>query len=314
LSAPARLVLVPRIGTRKRIARSWGLYLLLLLPFVYVFISNYIPMYGVIIAFKRFSIRQGILGSPWVGFYHFQRFLGSPSFWQILYNTIALSLYSLMAGFPIPILLAIGLNYVTSNKFRKTAQMITYAPYFLSTVILVGLLSQLFNARYGLVNRIIELFGGGAVNFMGQAATFRGMFVWSGVWQGAGYGSIIYIAALAGVDPELHEAASIDGASIWKRIWHIDIPSILPTISIMLILRMGSIIGVEFEKVFLMQNPMNTVVSETIQTYEYRVGISAQRPDFSFGAAIGLFQNVIGFIMVLTTNFITNRLSGNGLW
>ncbi len=299
----------------KRVVRARGLLLLLLIPLVYVFIFNYLPIYGVTIAFKRFNIKQGILGSPWVGLYHFERFLSNPKFFDILKNTVILSVYSLIAGFPIPILLAIGITHMPNAAFRKTIQMTTYMPYFLSVVVMVALLSQLLSLRYGIFNRALtELFGIPAINFMGSAAAFRHVYVWSGVWQSMGYGSVIYISALSSVDPQLHEAAIVDGATLLKRIRHIDIPSILPTVTIMLILSMGSLISVGFEKTFLMQFPTNLSVSEVIGTYVYRVGLASARPDFSFGSAIGLFQNAISFALVICANFISRRVSDNGLW
>ena len=295
-----------------RVKRRWGLCLLLLIPIVYVFIFNYTPMYGVLIAFMRFNPKLGILGSPWVGLYQFERFLGSVKFGQIMVNTISVSIYSLIAGFPIPILLALGLTHLKSSKYRKTVQMVTYAPYFLSTVIMVSLLSQLLNLRSGLLNRFLMIMGMDAVSFMGNASSFRHVYVWSSVWQEMGYGAIIYISALSSVDPQLHEAACIDGASMWKRIWHIDLPGITPTIVIMLILRMGSLLSVGFEKVFLMQNPTNLAVSELIETYVYKVGLTAARPDFSYATAVGLFQNVISFLLVMSANFVVSKVSDNG--
>lgn len=298
----------------KQMKRRWGLYLLLLIPVVYVFIFNYVPMYGVTIAFKRYAIKKGINGSPWVGLYHFERFMSNVKFGQIMLNTLSISLYSLIAGFPLPIILAIGLTHLKSDKYRKFIQMVSYAPHFLSVVVMVSLLSQLLNLRSGIVNKMIMTLGGDAINFMGDAAYFRNVYVWSGVWQEAGYGAIIYISALSAVDPQLHEAASIDGASMWKRVWHIDIPGILPTVTIMLILRMGSLLGVGFEKIYLMQNSTNLSVSEVVDTYVYKVGLTASRPDFSFATAVGLFQNVISFTLVMTTNFISRKISDSGLW
>lgn len=297
-----------------QVKRRWGLYLLLAIPVIYVFIFNYVPMYGVTIAFKKYKIKQGIMGSPWVGLYQFNRFITNAKFLQILFNTLAVSVYSLLAGFPLPILLAIGLTHLPSSKYRKTIQMITYAPHFLSTVVMVGLINQLLNMHSGLLNRVIEALGGSAVNFLGKAQYFRHVYVWSGVWQGAGYGAIIYISALAGVDPQLHEAAAIDGASMWQRILHIDIPGILPTITIMLILRMGSVMTVGFEKIYLMQNNTNISLSEVIETYVYKQALTASKPDFSYSTAVGLFQNVISLILVLTTNFISTKVSSYGLW
>lgn len=319
MQAPANSVInARRLGRMSRIwllvRRKWGLYLLLAIPVVYVFVFNYVPMYGVMIAFKKYKIKQGIMGSPWAGLYQFTRFVTNVKFWQILRNTLVISVYSLIAGFPIPIMLAIGLTHLPSNGYRKTIQMITYAPHFLSTVVMVGLINQLLNIHSGLLNRVIEALGGESVNFLGKAQYFRHVYVWSGVWQGAGYGAIIYISALAGVDPQLHEAAAIDGASIWKRIMHIDIPGILPTITIMLILRMGSVMGVGFEKIYLMQNNTNISLSEVIETYVYKQGLTASRPDLSYSTAVGLFQNAISLILVLSTNFISTKISNYGLW
>lgn len=297
-----------------RIRRRWGLYLLLLIPVVYVFIFNYVPMYGVTIAFKRYRIKSGIMGSPWVGFYQFERLFSNVKFTQILGNTLRISLYSLLAGFPVPILLAIGLTHLNSNRYRRTVQLVTYAPHFLSTVVIVGLINQLFSMHSGIVNRLLETMGMAKVNYLGTADYFRHMYVWSGVWQDAGYSAIIFISALAGVDPQLHEAAAIDGANMWKRIWHIDLPGILPTITIMLILRMGSLMSVGFEKIFLMQNSTNLAVSEVIETYVYKQGITASKPDFSYATAVGLFQNVISFVLVMSANFISRRVSDFGLW
>ena len=254
------------------------------------------------------------MDSPWIGFYQIQRFTTNVKFWKILSNTLFISLYNLVAGFPIPILLAIGLTHMMSDKYRKTIQMVTYAPHFLSTVIMVGLLNQLLSLHNGLLNRMLELFGANAVNFLGKPEYFRHVYVWSGVWQEAGYGAIIYISALAGVDPQLHEAASIDGASMWKRIWHVDIPGILPTITIMLILRMGSVITVGFEKIYLMQNSTNISLSEVIETYVYKQSITASKPDFSYSTAVGLFQNLVSLFLVLTANFFSTKISNYGLW
>lgn len=298
----------------RRVANAKYLYLLLAIPVVYVFIFNYIPIYGVIMAFKRFSPSAGILGSEWVGLYNFERFFTSPDCLKIIWNTICLSVYSLLASFPFPIILALGINHCLSGKLKKSVQMITFAPYFLSTVILVGLLTQLLGMRTGIVNHMLTLMGMEQINFMGEQSYFRDIYVWSGIWQTTGYSSIIYVSALSGVNPAYHEAAVIDGATIWQRIWHIDLPTIRPTIVIMLILSMGKILNVGFEKVFLMQNPMNLDVSEIISTYVYRVSIQSARPDYSFGTAIGLFQNVVAVILTVLVNKIANKVSGEGLF
>jgi multiple sugar transport system permease protein/putative aldouronate transport system permease protein len=297
--------------------RRWNyrdLYLLLLIPFVYVLIFNYIPMYGVTMAFKNYQVRAGIWGSPWVGFYHFQRFLTSPNFFSILRNTLVLSIYGLIAGFPFPIILAIFVNHSRLLRTKKTIQSITFAPYFLSTVIMVGLLTQILGLRTGAFNILLSALGLPQINFMASVNAFPHIYVWSGIWQGTGYGAIIYISTLAAVDPSLHEAALIDGANLWQRIWHIDLTTIRPIIIIMLILSMGGILGSNFEKIYLLQVPQNMSVSEVIATYVYRVGMLSSRPDYSFGTAIGLFQNVVGIILTLTVNRIANLLTGEGMF
>ncbi len=294
------------------IRRNWLLYLFLLPSVIYIAVFHYAPMYGLQIAFRKFRISDGFTGSKWVGLDWFERFFDSPRFWTILGNTLALSLYSLAVNFVFPIILAFVLNNIRSKFFKKFSQTITYMPHFISTVVLVGMISVLFDPRSGLVNTIIGWFGIEPIYFMGEAQYFRDMYVWSGVWQSIGWGSIIYMAALAGVDPTLHEAAMIDGASKWQRIWHIDIPAILPTISIMLIMSFGKVMSVGYEKVYLMQNALNLQVSEVISTYVYKMGIINHQ--YSYSAAIGLFNNVINFILVVTMNKVVKKLSGSGLW
>jgi ABC-type polysaccharide transport system permease subunit len=272
-------------------------------------------------AFKRFQPRLGVWGSPWVGFYNFQRFFMSPNCIAIIRNTLILSVYGLIAGFPFPLILAICVNHSLHRRFKKAVQTITFAPYFLSAVLLVGLVTQVLGMRTGGFNILLSALGLPEINFMGSPALFRHVYVWSGVWQGTGYGAIIYISALAAVDPTYHEAAMIDGANYWQRVWHIDLTTIRPIIVIMIILSMGGILAGNFEKVYLMQTPLNTAVSEIIPTYTYKVGLGlsfgtgvASRPDYSFGTAIGLFQNVVGVILTLTVNKITNLISGEGMF
>jgi ABC-type polysaccharide transport system permease subunit len=281
---------------------------------VYVLIFNYIPMYGVTLAFKNFQTRLGILGSPWAGFYHFRRFFSSPNWWVVIRNTLTISVYGLIAGFPFPIILAIFVNHSRFRRGKKAVQTITFAPHFFSTVVMAGLMVQLLGMRTGGLNLVLSALGLPEINFMGSAAAFPHLYVWSGIWQGTGYGAVIYISTLAAVDPGLHEAALIDGASLWQRVWHIDLPTIRPIIVIMLILSMGGILGVGFEKTYLLQNAQNIGASEVIATYVYKVGLSSARPDFSFGAAIGLFQNVVGIILTLTVNRIARLLTGEGMF
>jgi multiple sugar transport system permease protein/putative aldouronate transport system permease protein len=311
-------VLNKRTLTR-RLLNARGLYLLSVIPVVYVIIFNYVPIYGVLMAFKRFQPRLGVWGSPFIGFENFQRFFGSPNFVNILRNTLVLSVYGLVAGFPFPLILAICVNHSLYRRFKKTVQTITFAPYFLSAVLVVGLLTQVLGMRTGGINMLLSALGLQEINFMGSAALFPHIFVWSGIWQGTGYSAIIYISSLAAVDPTYHEAAVIDGANLWQRIWHIDLTTIRPIIVIMLILSMGGILAGNFEKTYLMQSPLNITNSEVIATYVYKVGLgvgvgNASRPDYSFGTAIGLFQNVVGVILTLAVNKITNILTGEGMF
>jgi ABC-type polysaccharide transport system permease subunit len=298
----------------RRFRNSRGLLLLLAIPVVYVFIFNYIPIYGVLMAFKQFQPRFGVWESPWVGLYNFERFFNSPNFKIVLYNTLLLSIYGLVAGFPFPIIMAVFVNHSILRKTTKTIQTITFAPYFLSAVLLVGLINQFFGLRTGALNMLLSSFGLRELNFTGSPALFPHLYIWSGIWQGTGYGAIIYISALASVDPTYHEAAVIDGASLWQRIWHIDLTTIRPIILIMLILSMGGILGTYFEKIFIMQTPLNLSVSEVIATYVYKVSLGASRPDYSFGTAIGLFQNVVGVILTFAVNKIANLLTGEGMF
>ena len=270
-------------------------------------------MYGVQIAFRNYSPARSIANSPWVGLKYFQKFMGNYQFKRILGNTIAISLYSLLT-FPLPILLAVLLNYVTRPRFKKTVQMISYMPHFISTVVMVGIILQFLDVRSGMLNMLLTALGREPVNFMAKPAYFRTIYILSGVWQSLGYNSIIYIAALSGVSPELHEAAIVDGANILKRIWHVDLPGILPTISILLIMQCGSILSVGYEKIYLMQNSLNLSVSEIISTYVYKQGIAASMPQYSYATAIGLFVSVVNVIMLLIVNAASNRLSGNSLF
>ena len=304
-----------RRKTNSRAHRNYtDLYFLLLIPVVYVFIFHYIPMYGVLMAFKTFQASKGVWGSPWAGLYHFKRFFSSPYSLIIIRNTVILSIYSLIAGFPLPIILAIFINHSRLLKIKKAVQTITFAPHFISMVILVGLVVQILGMRTGGINVLLSKMGGEQFNFMGSIRAFPHIYVWSGIWQNTGYGAIIYISTLAAVDPCLHEAALIDGANLWQRIWYIDLPTIRPIIVIMLILSMGSILGSNFEKIYLMQNPQNLNVSEVISTYVYKVGLMDMRPDFSFGTAIGLFQNLVGIALTLLVNQLAKSLSGDSIF
>jgi multiple sugar transport system permease protein/putative aldouronate transport system permease protein len=271
-------------------------------------------MYGAQIAFRDFLPGQTIWGSPWVGLEQFQRFFQSPVFGMLLRNTLGLSIYALIVAFPFPILLALSLNQVRQKRFKETVQMISYAPNFISTVIMVGIILRFLDMRTGPINLFLQWLGFSAINFMGEAGLFPSIYVWSNIWQYTGFNSIIYMAALNNIDPALHEAAVIDGASRVRRIWHIDLPGILPVIVVMLILNMGQILSIGFEKAFLLQNPLNLSTSEIISTYLYKIGIVGGFTNFSFAAAIGLFNAAIGFILIVTAQKISKRLAGFGLW
>jgi putative aldouronate transport system permease protein len=300
---------------------SWGaylkdnfdLYLLLLPALVFIVIFAYLPMYGVLMAFEDYVPSKGILGSPFVGFKHFIRFLTTYSSRRIIFNTIILSFYQMAVSFPFPIILAIMINYSVSKKLGKVVQTATYIPHFISVMVLVGMMNLFFSPNYGMVNTIMQhLFGTESIPFMSGEKYFRHMYAWSGVWQGTGFGAIIYFAALSGVDPALYEAAALDGAGKFQRIWNIDLPAIRPTCVIMLILSMGGLMSVGFDKAFLMKNSRNLGVAEIISTYVYQVGIIDQR--YSFSVAIGLFNSVINFILLCTVNAVSKKVSETALW
>ena len=297
----------------KGIRRNWQLYLLLVPAVVLLFCFTYIPMYGIQIAFKDFVPKLGIEGSKWVGFEHFQTFFNSFQVKSLFTNTITLSLYSLIAGFPFPIILALMMNQIRVKRFKQTLQVVTYLPHFISTVVMVGIMLIVLSPSSGLFGNIARMFGViDPPNLMGQAGAFQSIYVWSDVWQHAGWDSIIYIAALAAVDPSLYEAATVDGAGKWQKIKYIDIPFLLPTAVILLIMRAGNIMNVGFEKVYLMQNPLNTMVSEIIATYVYKIGIISNQ--YSLSAAVGLFNNVINIILLLLVNQVSKKMGDTSLF
>ncbi|MEG2951470.1 MAG: ABC transporter permease subunit [Clostridia bacterium] len=290
----------------------YQLYLFLLPALVYILIFQYWPIYGVQIAFKDFKPGLGIEGSPWVGLKHFDMFFNSYFFGEILGNTLKLSLLTLLFGFPIPILLALLLNQLPNQRYKRLVQTITYAPYFISTVVLCGMLYVFLSVRTGIFNHVIVLLGGRAINFIGDPRYFRTIYVASGVWQMSGFNAIIYLAALAGISPELHEAAVVDGATKLQRVIHIDIPSIMPTIVMLLILNTGSLMSIGFEKAFLLQSNFNVAVSEIISTYVYKAGIEQMR--YSFASAVDLVNSVVNMTLLLTVNAISRKVSGSSLW
>lgn len=299
---------------RHRFKLNWELYVIIAIPLIWLLIFSYYPMYGVQIAFRRFAAAKGIFGSPWVGLANFIKFFKSYNFLRVVGNTVSISLYDIIAGFPLPIILALLLNNCLKPKFKKFVQIVTYMPYFISTVVMVGIIIQFLSPKVGVINYAIKALGGSEIDFMGKPEYFRSIYVWSNIWQGTGWGAIIYLSALSSIDPGLHEAALVDGASRFQRMWHIDIPGILPTVAIMLTLRMGSIMSIGFEKAFLMQNNLNISTSEIISTYVYKTGLAAAAPDFSYAAAIGLFNSIINLVLISIVNYINAKINEISLW
>lgn len=298
-------------GPVKKIVRHWQLYLLILLPLVVLIIFKYIPMYGVQIAFREYNAVKGISHSPWIGLQNFKDFFQSYQFSRLMINTIVISVYSIAAGFPIPIILSIMINEMKNKFLSRTVQMVTYAPYFLSTVVMVAILFQ-FLSQNGLLNNVLTFLGLQKVDLMSYPWLFKSIYVWSGIWQTAGYSAVIYLAVLSGINHELYEAARIDGATTLQKILNIDLPGIMPTAIILLILSSAQILNVSFEKIFLMQNPLNMDVSDVISTYVYRQGlVSAQ---YSYSAAIGLFNSVISMVLLAIVNQISRKYSETSLW
>ena len=299
-------------GALKALQRDRQLYVIILLPVVFIIIFHYVPMYGAQIAFKDYFVRKGILGSPWVGLTNFELFFKSPMFERVVVNTVRIAFFSLLVGFPMPILLALSLNEVGNRAYQRTVQMVTYAPFFISTVIMVSMILEVLSPRTGFINHIMGAVGAERKNFMADPDWFTPIFVASGVWQHTGWGSIIYLAALAGISPELYDAAVVDGASRLQKIRYIDIPGIMPTIIILLILSSGEMMNVSFEKVFLLQNNLNLRTSEVINTYVYKVGLVDA--NFSFSAAVGLFNSVVNFTILVVVNRLAKKVTGTSLW
>ena len=297
----------------RHLRRYGALYIMLIIPMTVLILFKYLPMYGVQIAFRNYRITRSIADSPWVGFKYFKKFFDYYDFWPIMRNTLMINFYSLLT-FPLPLVLAVMITHLPFKRIAKTVQNVTYIPHFISTVVLCSMVIQFTNARTGLLNHVIAAFGGTPVNFMAHKEYFYTIYVLSDLWRDIGYNSIIYIAALAGVSPDLHEAAIVDGASLVKRIWHIDIPSIMPTFCTLLILRCGSLLSVGHEKVLLLQNTLNLPMSEVISTYSYNISLNSSTPQFSYAAAIGLFVSVINLVLLTSVNKIVDKASGNSLW
>ena len=292
--------------------KNWILYVMILPVALYYIIFAYMPMYGIQLAFKDYHVKQGIMGSPWVGLEHFIRFFKSYNFGSLLKNTIGISVYSLLVGFPIPIIFALMLNYLRNKFLKKTVQMVSYAPYFISTVVMCGMIAIFMNPDTGILNVIRNFFGMESVDFLAKPEWFKDIYVWTGVWQGMGWSSIIYISALSGVDYQLHEAAIVDGATKIQRMIHVDLPSIKPTIIMLLILQIGSLMNVGFEKVFLLQNTLNKSAASVISTYTYEVGLL--NSDYGYSTAVGLFNSVINVILIVGANQLCKKFADESLF
>lgn len=298
---------------KKYLEHNWQLWVMLLPAVVYIFIFCYIPMYGVQLAFREYSFSTGITGGKWVGMKYFQQYFTSNMFWPTLRNTFVISFTSIVVGFPAPIILAMIINQLRNKKWKRVVQTTVYIPYFISVVVMVSMINVLFQNNSGVIANLLKSIGLVAqdVNVLGSAKTFVPLYVLTGVWQGMGWNSIIYIAALSSVDTQLYDACKIDGANRWQTMWHIDFPAILPTIMILLIMNMGNVLSVGFDKVYLMQNPLNLGVSQVISTYVYNVGIKSSQ--FSFGTAVGLFNTLVNFVFLILTNWISKKVTGTGL-
>ena len=305
-----------RLGsTLKQCKKHYQLLLFMILPLSYIIVFAYGPMMGLQIAFKDFDAIYGIWQSPWVGFKHFEKFIKSYQFARVLKNTLFISVYSLVARFPVPIILALCINAMQNRRFKLVSQTVFYIPHFISVVVLVGMLNQFFNPYVGLYGNIYRaIFSQNAPELMTNPSSFLHMYVWSGIWQNMGWDSIIYLAALSSVSPDLHEAAQIDGASRFKRVIHIDFPSIVPTIVLLLIINVGYVMNLGFEKIYLMQNDVNIRLSEVISTYVYKVGMSPSGGNYSYATAIGMFNSVINFVLVVTVNHIAKKYGETSLF
>jgi ABC-type polysaccharide transport system permease subunit len=299
---------------KRVLAQNYQLWFILLIPFTWLILFKYWPMYGAQIAFRSYRAIDGVWGSRWVGFNNFLKLFRNYMFPRIIKNTLIISFYQLLISFPFPIILALALHNTLRPQFKKSVQMITYMPHFISTVVLVGMIMQFSNPHVGLINKLIVACGGTAMDFMASPSAFYHMYVWSNVWQNCGWGTIIYLAALSSVNMDLHEAAMIDGANRLQRMFNIDIPCIIPTAVVLLIMDAGRIMAIGFEKAFLMQNLMNISASEIISTYAYKVGLAQAAADFSYSTTISLFNSIINLILIMIVNSIASKWGETSLW
>lgn len=309
-----RAASLERKSFKVRFQRTWPLFALLLPAIIYLLIFNYYPMYGAVIAFKNYKINKGIWGSDWVGLKYFEKFLSYYQFPLILKNTLRISVYSIIASFIVKLVLSLSLNCMRTEGYKKVIQTVTYMPHFISTVVMVGILIRFFNPTIGPISKLIQMLGGTDRDLMGVAEAVPHIYVWSGIWQNAGWATILYLATLSGVDPTLHEASIVDGATRMHRVWHIDLPTLTPTIVITLIMDMGRVMSVGADKMLLMQNDLNLSTTQIISTYVYEIGIASAMPQYSYGAAISLFNTVINFALLMIANTVSKKLNQAALW
>ncbi len=305
-------MLHPKHARFSWLKNDWQLYLMLFLPVLYYILFKYMPLYGTLIAFKKFSARKGIWNSPWVGFVNFQKFLGDPYFYKLIRNTLLINFYCLIFAFPSSIIFALLINEMRHKAYRKLVQTVSYLPHFISTVVVCGLITNFLRTNGGIINDLIAMCGGERISFLNKAEYFRGIYVISEIWQHMGWDAIIYIAALTAIDPQLYEAARIEGANRFQQMLHVTLPCIAPTITIMMILRVGNLMNLGYEKILLLYSGATYETADVISTYVYRRGLLTA--DFSYGTAIGLFQTVIALILVLSTNWLGKKISDTSLW
>lgn len=296
----------------KNLKKDWQLVLMLFPVIIFFLVFSYYPMYGLLIAFKDFSISKGILGSPWAGLKYFSQFFSNPFFPRLLRNTLLISIYTLFWGFPVPIMFALALNEIRAGKFKKIVQTVSYLPHFISVVVICGIIIDIFSPQSGVINMMISKLTGETINFLGKPEWFRTVYVGTGVWQEFGWGSIIYLAAMTGISPDLYEAAKIDGAGRWKQIWHVTLPGIRPTILTLLILNMGRMMSVGYEKIILLYSPSTYETADVISTYVYRTGLLNQQ--YSYAGAVGLFNSVVNILILVICNKIGKKLFDVGIW
>lgn len=308
--------IVSRQTTKQRFIRALKrdkhLYLMFLPVFIWYIIFCYVPLYGVVLAFRDFVPGAGVFGGEWVGLKYFRQFFSTPYFWRVIRNTVLISLYSLFWGFPVPIIFAICINEVSNRKVQRVVQTVSYLPYFISTVVVCGMVRQFLTVDSGIINQIIAMLGRQEIDFLSQPKYFRTILIASDIWQSFGFSSIIYIATISGIDPQLYEAGQIDGITKFKEIWYITIPHLMPLIMMQLLLSLGSILNVGFQKIYLLSNNLTKEVADVISTYTYERGIVSNQ--YSYSTAVGLFQSIIGFTLTYIANRISKRVTDYGLW